>query len=555
MAHLCELRVRDLGVIEEVTVVFGPGMTALTGETGAGKTLLVGALSLLLGGRGDPALVRSGADEAMVEARFGGEGDGDDLVLARAVSSTGRSRAWIDGRMASIGALGETARTLVELHGQHQHRSLVRADAQREALDRFAGIDHGPLRLARARLLALRAESADLGGDAHQRAREVDMLRFQIEEIEGVAIEDAGEDGRLEEEEARLADADAHRRAASDALEALTGSGASAIDRLATASGALSGRPALGELDRRIRASMGELADLADELRSVVETWEDDPARLEAVRSRRQVFFQLERKYGAGLAAVLAFAGDARSKLETIVADEARADRLDGELAVAAAELAAAEAAVAAARRDAAPRLAAEVESTLRSLAMPAARITVTVDGAGAADDVTFGLAANRGESVLPLAKAASGGELARTMLALRLVLTEGPAVMVFDEVDAGVGGAAAVTVGRSLADVAERAQVLVVTHLAQVAAQAGAQLAIRKVERDDRTVSEVVPLDTEGRVVELARMLSGRPESASARRHARELLAGLAVVSTPEGPPDRARDHEVSTPEDASFR
>ncbi len=534
---LSELRVRDLGVIEDVTVELGSGMTAWTGETGAGKTLLVEAVSLLLGGRSDASVVRAGAAEAVVEGRFTdatADGEADPTILARTVARSGRSRAWIDGRMASIGALEELASGLVELHGQHLHRALVRPDAQRRALDHYAGTDLEPLRSARSRLAALLEESERLGGDPHQRVREVEMLHFQVDEIAAAAIEDLDEDRRLHEEEERLAAAGAHRRAAADALAAVSGEGDGAIDRLAAASGALGDEGPLAELHDRVRGLMADAADLAGELRAVVETWEDDPTRLEEVRARRHLFRQLERKYGPTLGEVVEFAEEARARLDAIEADATRASALDAEIATARADLGREEEAVADARRRAAPKLAADVERTLHRLAMTSARLEVRVEGDGPGDTVTILLAANPGEPALPLAKVASGGELARTMLAVRLALTDAPPVLVFDEVDAGVGGEAATAVGAALGELACHAQVLVVTHLAQVAAQADRQFEVVKNERGSRTVTEVRALDTEGRVVELSRMLSGRPQSESARRHARELLEHASSSTSP---------------------
>ncbi len=533
MPHLAELRVRNLGVIEDVTLRLGPGMTVLTGETGAGKTLLVGALSLLLGGRADSGAVRAGAEEAVVEGRFVGPG-GAEAVLARSVARAGGSRAWIDGRMATVGALAEAAADLLELHGQHQHRALVHPAAQRDALDAFGRIDTGALRAARARIAALVAERAALGGDVQERTREAEVLGFQVEEIDRAGLAGPGEDARLGAEEDRLAEASAHRRAAAEALAAVAGDGdvggdvggESALDRLAAASGALAGRAPLEALDARVRGAMAELADLAGELRAVVETWEDDPERLDEVRARRRLLAELGRKYGPEVEDVLAFAASARARLDALSDAEGRSAVLEGAVAEARTVLAAEEEAVARARRRAAPVLAAEIEAALRGLALPSATFAVSVAGEGSAEEVTFTLAANPGEPALPLARTASGGELARTMLAVRLALTDAPGVLVFDEVDAGVGGTAAVAVGAALAGLGRTAQVLVVTHLAQVAAQADHQLEVRKVEAGGRTRSEVTPLDEEGRVVELARMLSGRPDSDSAREHARELLA-----------------------------
>ncbi len=536
---LSELRVRDLGVIDDVTVVLGPGMTALTGETGAGKTLLVEAIALLLGGRSDASLVRHGAAEAVVEGRFAGTGvtgEAAEVILARSVGRKGRSRAWIDGRMASIGALAEVASGLVELHGQHLHRALVQPEAQRRALDHYAGVDPAPLRAARARLRGLLEESERLGGDPRQRAREAEILRFQAEEIEVARIEGPAEDEGLEHEEGRLAAAASHRQAAADALAAVSeAEGESAMDLLASASGALGGREPLAPLEARVRSLMGELADLAGELRTVVETWEDDPARLEEVRARRELLRQLQRKYGPTLADVTAFAGQARARLETITREAERAEALDADVAGAREQLAREEAVVAGERRRAAPSLAADIQATLRRLAMGSASVRVEVAGDGPADEVAILLAANAGEPALALSKVASGGELARTMLAARLALTESPAVLVFDEVDAGVGGAAAIAVGAALAELAGHAQVLVVTHLAQVAAQADRQVGVVKSEEGGRTRTTVRELDTEGRVVELSRMLSGSPDSASARRHARELLGRVTVAPSGE--------------------
>ncbi|HEY7917092.1 MAG TPA: DNA repair protein RecN [Acidimicrobiales bacterium] len=546
--NLVELRVRNLGVIDDVAVSLGPGMTALTGETGAGKTLLVEALSLLLGGRADQTVVRAGADEAMVEGRFlipGGTGQpaadddrsagkADEVVLARAVVRGGRSKAWIDGRMATVGALAELAGGLIELHGQHQHQSLTRAGAQRRALDTFGQIELAALEVAQRRLRLLTDESAALGGDARQRAREVDLLHYQIDEIAAAGIEDPDEDGRLEVEEDRLAAASAHRQAAAAALTAISGSDdSSALDRLGEASGAVAGRAPLAPLEARMRSSMADLADLATELRTVVETWDDDPERLEEIRSRRHLFHELERKYGSNLEEVLAHAAEARERLAVIEREELRASALDGEMRAARDALEQAESEVASARRETAPRLAGQIEATLKGLAMPSARFSISVEGAGPADQVSFLLGANPGEPLLPLAKVASGGELARTMLAVRLAITDSPGVMAFDEVDAGVGGAAATSVGSALAGLGRHAQVLVVTHLAQVAALADHQIEVRKSESDGRTRSEVVALDADGRVVEISRMLSGRPDSSSARRHARELLEGLSARGT----------------------
>jgi len=533
---LVELRVRDLGVIESVGMDFGPGMTALTGETGAGKTLLVEALELLVGGRADASLVRPGASEALVEGRF--VVDDDEIILSRSVPAQGRSRAWIDGRMAPVTALADVGSRLVDLHGQHTHQSLLDAGAQRRALDVFGRVDLGRLDAARSRLRALRAELDSLGGDDRVRTREADLLRYQIDEIDSAHLSDPDEDDLLAAEEERLAEAAALRDAAARALAALdpdeTAEGV--VDLLGTARAALEGRNPLRTLAGRVAAVQADTTDIASELRYVVETWEDDPARLDEVTTRRQLLRELSRKYGEGPAGVLAYAVDARVRLAELDSVEARAAALQDDIGRAEAEVAAAAADVGGARRKAAPSLGRQVEERLRYLAMPRARLEVRVGEADPGDDVAFLLGANPGEAVLPLAKVASGGELARAMLALRLVLTEAPPTMVFDEVDAGVGGEAALAVGRALSEVAERQQVLVVTHLAQVAAFASRHVGVRKEVVGDRTVAHTAVVDGDDRVVELARMLSGRPGSATARRHAEELL-GQATPVRGRGP------------------
>lgn len=527
---LVELVVRDLGVIEEACLPLGPGMTALTGETGAGKTLLVGALALLLGGRADPSVVRPGAAEATVEARFVPGTAGDELVLARAVAARGRSRAWVDARGAPLSALVETGGALVELHGQHAHRALVEPAAQRRALDTFAGIDLRPLHRSRQALRQAEAALAGLGGDEAARARHADLLRFEIGEVEGAAIEDEHEDERLAEEEERLAEMAAHRDEAAGALRDLVGddtAGGGASDAVGRARQRLAGRAAFEPVARRLAAVQVEMTDLAGELRQIVDGWEDDPVALQAVRARRHQLRELGRRFGGDLASVLARTEAARCELQALEDRETAAARAVTEIDQRRRALAAEEVAVAAARRAAAPALAQAVEHRLADLGMPRARLQVTVSGNGAAEDVEFQLGANPGEPLLPLAKVASGGELARTMLALRLVLSDAPPTMVFDEVDAGIGGEAALAVGRALAELSRHQQVLVVTHLAQVAAFADRHLSVRKAAVGGRTRSEVEEVVGSAREVELARMLSGQPGSEVARRHAAELLAG----------------------------
>jgi DNA repair protein RecN (Recombination protein N) len=545
---LVELAVRDLGVIAELRLLLGPGMTAVTGETGAGKTMVVDAIELLVGGRADPVLVRTGADEAWVEGRFvrhseagdDGDAEGDEMVLARAIPRSGRSRAYIDGRLATAGELATAGAELVDLHGQHAHQSLLHPAAQRDALDRFGHVDLRPLRAARDEIRAILDELGSMGGDERARARELDLLRYQVAEIDGAAVSGPDEDealGRLEDE---LAGAAAHREAAAGAVVLLSGDGAatagvpdapaSAADAVGSALALVAGRTPFSGAEARLRAVAAELSDLAADLRTAGEVIDEDPERLAQVRERRQLLHDLRRKYGETLADVLDEGERLRARLAELEDHDRRAAELDARLMAARVAEADAAAAVASARRAAAPSLAAAVQAHLAELAMPKAQVEVVVGGDDPGDAVELRLAANPGTPPLPFAKVASGGELARTMLALRLVLTAAPPTLVFDEVDAGVGGAAAVAVGRSLARLAGQPhQVLVVTHLPQVAAYADAQVQVAKQSDEAATVARASVLDHPERVVELSRMLSGQPDSDAARVHAAELLATAA--------------------------
>ncbi|HWF17013.1 MAG TPA: DNA repair protein RecN [Acidimicrobiales bacterium] len=539
---LTDLRVRDLGVIEDLTLAFGPGMTALTGETGAGKTLVVEALQLVLGGRANPGMVRAGATEALVEARFvvesegggGGEGEGGEregsereVILSRSVPADGRSKAWVDGRMAPVGALGEAAAELVEIHGQHEHRALVASTAQRNVLDAFAGTDLTAVRALRAERQVLTDALAALGGDVQQRAREADVLRYQVSEVDAAHLEDPDEEAGLRLEEDRLGDAAAYREAASAAAELLDPAGGEGgvLEPLGGAITALSGRPAFDEHRARVEGATVELSDVARALRDQAEGWEDDPQRLTEVQERRRLLGELRRKYGEDLGAVMAYALEAAARLAVLEDADGEAARLSARLEQVGQELADAEAVVRSVRAEAAGEFGHRIEEHLQRLAMAGARLEVRLGDSGAGEPVELLLGANVGEPAQPLARAASGGELARAMLAIRLVGLGGPQTMVFDEVDAGVGGAAALALGEALHEVATHRQVLVVTHLAQVASRADAQISVVKQEARGRTVTVASAVAGEERVTELSRMLSGHPGSDAARAHARELL------------------------------
>lgn len=529
--QLLELAATNLGVIGHLSLVFGPGMTAITGETGAGKTLVVTALDLLAGARADATLVGPHGDEAIVEGRF--LHDGEELVLQRVIPADGRARAYVNGRLATVATLAEHGSALVELLGQHGHTTLSSPSAQRAALDLFGGVDLAPLVRARLAERELLDQLAALGGDERERLRELELLRFQIDEIDAVGIVSADEDDELRRDEALLAGATTHREHADLAVE-LLGSDGPADDAVARTLTALEADEVLAPLAARVRDLAAELTDVAAEARVLAESIEADPERLAQVQERRRQLTDLRRKYGDSLAEVLEFRHRAAERLAELEDHERLAAEIDERLEAARAVTAKAAAKVGKARRAAAPRLAAEVADRVRSLALPNASIECAVADTDPGDAVEILISMNVGAPLQPLSKIASGGELARTMLALRLVLSADPATMVFDEVDAGVGGAAAQAVGAALGRLGRDRQVLVVTHLAQVAAYADNQVTV--VKSDDGSMVSVTAssLDDEARVVELSRMLSGSPDSAAARTHAAELLAEAAATRSP---------------------
>jgi DNA repair protein RecN (Recombination protein N) len=529
---LTELAINDLGVITDLSLVLGPGLTAVTGETGAGKTMVVEAIGLLLGGRADGTVVRAGSNEAVVEGRFVLPSD-DEVIVRRVVPRDGRSRAYVDGRLATVATLAELGASLVDVHGQHAHQTLLTTSTQRAALDRFGGVDTADLDDVRATLTAIDHALAALGGDERARARELDLYRFQVDELRRAAIDRVDEDEQLERAESELSDAVAHREAGALAADALAGDESAAVDAVRVALSAVGERAPYAELASRLRSVQADLDDIAHDMRAIAERIEEDPERLAALRARRQLLRDMRRKYGPTLADVIAYASEAEQRLADLSSHDQRAAELDTQRAAALRERGLAEARVRAARLDAAPRLAKAVERHLRELAMPKAKLDVQIDGA-AGEEVRVLLAANPGTPALPLAKIASGGELARAMLALRLALPAAgdttPPTYVFDEVDAGIGGAAATAVGRALAKLARRRQVLVVTHLPQVAAYADHHVDVHKTAQTRSTTVRADLVVGATRVVELSRMLSGSPESATAREHAAELLRTAAA-------------------------
>lgn len=523
---LVELVVKNLGVIEDARIPMGPGLTALTGETGAGKTMVVEALNLLLGGRPDSDRVRSGASEATVEGLFArGE---TEWVLRRILPASGRSRAYINGELATAAALAEIGAELLEIHGQHAQQALLQPRTQRAALDEFAGIDRTPLLHARRQVEQARTRLEELGGDERSRMREIDLLRFQLEEIDRVSPV-VGEELLLDQEQDLLSGALAHQQAAFLAVAALSDEGA-ANDLLARAMNKLVDRSPFALVLARLRDAAAELEDCAGELRQLGESIEPDEERLDQVRSRRQMLVELRRKYGDSLSEVVAYADEARDRLEDLTAHDATLAGHEAELATAVAELQKVSEAIGKKRRAAASGLAAAVEDHLVGLALAGAklevRVTDTDELPGAGELVELRIAVNPGSAMGSLSKVASGGELSRVMLALRLVLSDAPPTMVFDEVDAGIGGEAALCVGRALAALGVHGQVIVVTHLPQVAAFADQQVLVAKTQQLGSARTTAVVLHEEDRLIELSRMLSGSPDSAIARDHAFELLS-----------------------------
>ncbi|MEY3744551.1 MAG: repair protein RecN [Actinomycetota bacterium] len=530
---LVELAIENLGVIERVNLSFGNGFTALTGETGAGKTMLVEAINLIVGARADANVVRSGADEARVEARFVRQVDGAEIetILTRVVAKEGRSRAYVDGRMATVTQLSEIGEELVDIHGQHAHQRLLGAAAQRDALDRFAGVDLAALRKAREAVTQIDASLAALGGDEKTRAREIDLLQFQVGEILGAAIGSPDEETDLGREEDLLADATRYRETLWAVAEFLGGDNG-AGDAVGRAARAVAPFDGLGGIRDRLASLTAEIDDLLAEVRTAAERSEEQPERLEAVRQRRQMLRDLMRKYGDSLADVISFGQEASGRLDELTSYSERVVSLNSERGKALAVLRAEQVKVGTLRRARAAALGAAVQKHLRSLALPHAEVLVSVgdensDPAG--DAVTFLLAANPGSEPLPLTKVASGGELARTMLAIRLVLTDEPGTMVFDEVDAGIGGAAAVAVATALRELGRDHQVFAVTHLPQVAASAHHHVMVSKTVVKGKTFGSAVPLGDEEREAEVARMLSGGVADGSALTHAQDLIASLS--------------------------
>ncbi len=556
---LCELRIRNIAVIERLEVQLGPGLNVLTGETGAGKSIIVGALSLLLGERASAEVVRTGADRASVEGVFnvgsrvaldrflderGIETDGGAMVLKRELVVEGRSRAWINGSPATAGLLGELGRRLVDLHGQHEHQTLLRRDEQRAILDAYLGAEELVGRVAEAygTLRELRRAIEALEQKRREVLQRADFLKFQAEEIEAAALR-VGEEEELEDEARRLSHAEELTALASSLHEAVAGGENSLNDRLGTL------RRLIDQLLRidPSQAPAEELYDTAyyalEELGARMELYaagiEHDPARLDEIRHRQNLIFRLKTKYGTSVGDVLTTLAAVRAELELLDNAQWELETLQRREASARAELDTRAGELTKRRRKGMQALAREVNSILPELGMTAGRfeavaLPLRTPGPAGAEEIEFRVALNKGFEPRPLAQVASGGELSRMMLALKTILARLDAVptLVFDEVDAGIGGRVALQVGEKLRQVAEHHQVFAITHLPQIASRAHYHLLVEKHERGGVTATELRALEAEERVAEVARMLGGDPESAVSREHARELLGRGAAVA-----------------------
>ena len=559
-----EIHIRDLGVITDARLPLQPGLSVLTGETGAGKTMVVTALGMLLGARSDASSVRSGAKSALAEAVVrlphnhpaltlaqdaGGSveelnGEQSELLLARTVNASGRSRAHIGGCSAPIGTLADIGHTLVAVHGQSDQLRLKSAAAQRHALDSYAGETLtrllGEYRTTYDRYRAAAAELKEVRENSRARALEAQTLRGALEEIDSVDPQE-GEDTALKAESLKLMNVEALRTAAATASAALAGSEyaegdeANVLGLLDTARGALQHQAEadeeLASLAHRLNEVLILSTDISSDLASYTASLDgESPERLAHVQNRLAQLKNLTRKYGADITEVLDWAQASRARLNTLTDDPTRQENLEAELVTLRQKLGEQSQALLEARRGAARTLAEAVSEELTALAMPNASLIVEVSEAEkfspyGKDTVTFMLAPHKNAAPRPLGKGASGGELSRVMLALEVVLAEVDPVptFIFDEVDSGVGGKAAIEIGRRLAMLAQHVQVLVVTHLPQVAAFADQHILVLK--NDDASLSKVQVLTDEQRVVELARMLAGHDQSEAAQEHARELL------------------------------
>jgi DNA repair protein RecN (Recombination protein N) len=557
---LQSLSIRNFAIIDRLDMEFAPGLTAITGETGAGKSIVIDALNLVLGGRADAEMVRAGADRAVVDATFdvagqaearslldemGFETEEERLLISREVGAAGRSSARIGGRPATVAQLREIGDWLVDLHGQHEHQSLLAASRHIDLMDDWAGRPVLELRAEVGRELAslrrLEAERAALLADARDRAQRLDLYTFQVREIRDASLA-PGEDELLSVEHRRVANAQRLAEAAAAAASALAGddSGNGVLTSLAQTVRLLEDParidPALDPLLETIRSATLELNEAERDLARYQDSVELDPERLQQIEDRLELIRSLKRKYGDTIEEILRYGQETQEKLEALSNSEERGEELDSEIAAASGRVGDLCARLSVLRRDAAAQFEQATLRELQDLGMERARFAVQIEpeapGPKGADRVEFLISTNPGEPLRPLARVASGGEISRTMLAVKSAMSgrEPVPTMVFDEIDVGIGGRTASVVAAKLAALAGSAQILCITHLAQIASRAGAHLRIEKRESAGRTVVSVACLSPEERVFEVARMIAGTHVTETVLQHAREMLGGVSA-------------------------
>ncbi len=554
---LTELRIRNFAIIDSLTLPLAPGFNVLTGETGAGKSIIVGALGFLLGERGTADLIRTGAEKASVEGIFDASGDRelialldargvdvDDpttIVLRREIVSSGRTRAWINSATTTAAVLAEAGRALVSLHGQHEAQTLLDEESQRAILDAFGSATPAAARVraTHEEVLAIAREMQSLIARKADAERRADYLRHLVAEIDEAQLK-AGEDVSLEEESRRLEHAEELKSLASGLAGILEGQEGAVLESLGRMQRSLAAiqriDASLARLQELYDGAYYSLQELARELDEYEEAVDLDPARLAEVQRRRDLLFRLTKKYGPSLEAVTETARVARSELDLVDSGSLDVKQLEKRHREVQLSLSAAAAELTALRRDAAARLATEVDAVLPELGMPDGHLDVHLRarpeiGAVGAEDIELRIALNRGHESRPLARVASGGELSRVMLALKTILARLDRVptLVFDEVDAGIGGKIGLQVGDTMRRVAKHHQVLAITHLPQIAARAHHHIVVEKGARGGITTADTRVVEGDARIVEVARLLGGDPERDVSLAHARELLTAAA--------------------------
>lgn len=553
---LTELRIRNFAIIESVSLPLSGGFNVLSGETGAGKSIIVGALGFLLGERGSSDMIRSGADKATVEGVFelgesaaiaamvderGIEADEGIVVLKREIASNGRGRAWVNGSSVTATVLGEIGRALVNLHGQHEAQTLLDSESQRQILDEFGGSvsQAETVRAAHAELIRIRRDIAQLSSRRTDAEKRADYLRHVAREIEEAKLS-PGEDTRLEDEARVLENADELRTLAEGMSTLLSGDDEGILDRLAAVNRSLASvqrvDPSGAKMQELFDAGFYALEELARSVDDYARSVDLDPDRLEEVRRRRDVIYTLVKKYGPTLDDVIEMGRKSRSELDLVDSGSFDLEELKKREATAAETLGREAKKLSSLRSAAAKKLAKAVDAILPDLGMNGGHFTAMLlerdaPDENGAEEVEFRVALNVGHEARPLARVASGGELSRVMLALKTILARADAVptLVFDEVDAGIGGKVGLQVGDTLRRVADHHQVFAISHLPQIAARAHHHIVVAKAAKGGVTTADISVLDGSTRVVEIARMLGGDPESKVSRAHAKELLESAA--------------------------